>query len=218
MALPLGFSWNLPTQMTSVSGNLRLVGLAQRRMYRYVNFGEHMGSVISYQKTNCARSWNRFQIASPGKCGSFDGVIFECGSLNTAQSTGFRRPGDWLSPLSSKPKNRSAAPSFSAIPATSVLASLFQLPRKPSNDFTTMKPNLDKIDDAVLALLYLTSFTEGKDELALTRAWKSHDWDALDRLHKKGLISDPKKKAKSVVLSQEGRQLSEELFRRLFCE
>ena len=80
-----------------------------------------------------------------------------------------------------------------------------------------MKPNLDKIDDAVLALLYLTSFTEGKNELAFTRAWKGHDWDALDRLHKKGLISDPKKKAKSVVLSQEGRRLSEELFRRLFC-
>ena len=81
-----------------------------------------------------------------------------------------------------------------------------------------MKPNSDKIDDAVLALLYLTSFTEGKGELALTRAWKGLDWDALDRLHKKGLISDPKKKAKSVVLSLEGRRLSEELFRRLFCE
>jgi hypothetical protein len=25
------------------------------------------------------------------------------------------------------------------------------------DDFTTMKPNLDKIEDAVLALLYLTS-------------------------------------------------------------
>jgi len=81
-----------------------------------------------------------------------------------------------------------------------------------------MKPKLNKIDDVVLALLYLTSFTEGKDDLALTRAWKGHDWEALDRLHKKSLISDPKKKAKSVVLSQEGRQLSEELFRRLFCE
>jgi hypothetical protein len=81
-----------------------------------------------------------------------------------------------------------------------------------------MKPNLDKIDEAVLALLYLTSFAEGKGALALTRAWKGLDWEALDRLHKKGLISDPKKKAKSVVLSQEGRQLSEELFRRLFCE
>ena len=81
-----------------------------------------------------------------------------------------------------------------------------------------MKPNLDKIDDTVLALLYLTSFTEGKGEFAVTRAWKGHDWDALDRLHKKGLISDPKKKAKSVMLSKEGRQRSEELFRRLFCK
>lgn len=38
-----------------------------------------------------------------------------------------------------------------------------------------MKPNLDKIDDAVLALLHLTSFTEGKGEFAYTRAWKGHD-------------------------------------------
>ncbi len=81
-----------------------------------------------------------------------------------------------------------------------------------------MKPNPGKIDDAVLALLYLTSFTEGKGELAFTRSWKGHDWDALDRLHKKGLISDPKRKSKSVVLSKDGRRLSEELFQRLFCE
>ena len=53
-----------------------------------------------------------------------------------------------------------------------------------------MKPNTDKIDDAVLALLHLTSFTEGKGEFAFTRAWKGHDWEALDRLHQKGLISD----------------------------
>jgi hypothetical protein len=53
-----------------------------------------------------------------------------------------------------------------------------------------MKPSTDKIDDAVLALLHLTSFTEGKGELAFTRAWKGHDWGALDRLHQKGLISD----------------------------
>jgi len=44
-----------------------------------------------------------------------------------------------------------------------------------------MKPNLGKIDDAVLALLLLTSSTEGKVELAFTRAWKGHDWDALAR-------------------------------------
>ncbi len=81
-----------------------------------------------------------------------------------------------------------------------------------------MKPNIEKIDEAVLALLYLTSFTEGKGEFAFTRAWKGHDWEALNRLHEKGMISDPKSKAKSVVLTAEGRQRSEELFRRLFCE
>jgi hypothetical protein len=45
-----------------------------------------------------------------------------------------------------------------------------------------MKPDLDKIDDAVLALFYFASFTEGKGPLAVALAWKSHDWDALDRL------------------------------------
>ncbi|MGB8352565.1 MAG: DUF6429 family protein [Chthoniobacteraceae bacterium] len=81
-----------------------------------------------------------------------------------------------------------------------------------------MNPDLGKIDDAVLALLHLTSFTEGKDEYAITRAWKGHDWEALDRLHEKGLISDPKNKNKSVVFTEEGRKLAKELFRQLFCE
>jgi hypothetical protein len=81
-----------------------------------------------------------------------------------------------------------------------------------------MKPNLDKVDEAVLALLHLTSFTEGKGEFAYARAWKGHDWDALDRLHKKGLIGDPVGKAKSAVVTKEGRERSEELFRKLFCK
>ena len=81
-----------------------------------------------------------------------------------------------------------------------------------------MKPNLDKIDDAVLALLFLTSFTEGRHEFAVTRAWKGHDWDALDRLHQKGLIADPKNKNKSVVFTHAGQKRAEELFGRLFCE
>jgi hypothetical protein len=70
----------------------------------------------------------------------------------------------------------------------------------------------------VLALLHLTSFTEGKGEFAFTRAWKGHDWEALNRLHEKGLISDPKSKAKSVGLSQEGSQKAEALFQQLFCD
>jgi hypothetical protein len=81
-----------------------------------------------------------------------------------------------------------------------------------------MKANLDKINDAVLALLYLTRFREGGGDFAVTRAWKGHDWDALGRLHAKGLISDPVGKAKSVAFSEQGERRSEELFRRLFCE
>jgi hypothetical protein len=81
-----------------------------------------------------------------------------------------------------------------------------------------MNPNLDKIDDSVLALLYLTSFTEGKRELAITRAWKGHDWQALNRLYEKGLIFDPKNKNKSVVFTEDGLNKAEELFNRLFCE
>ena len=67
----------------------------------------------------------------------------------------------------------------------------------------------DKIDEAVLALLWLTLHDE-------RRAWKGFDWDALERLHARGLIADPVNKAKSVVLTDEGLRQSEELFRALF--
>jgi hypothetical protein len=75
-----------------------------------------------------------------------------------------------------------------------------------------MKQNTDKIDDTVLALLYLTSFSER----GLTRAWKGQDWDVLNRLHAKGWIGDPKSKAKSVVLTEEGATRSAQLFREMF--
>ena len=86
------------------------------------------------------------------------------------------------------------------------------------NTTAAAKPNLDRIDEAVLALLHLTSFCEGHGGFAVTRAWKGHDWDALGRLHAKGFISDPVGKAKSVVLSEAGQRRAEELFRRLFCD
>lgn len=70
----------------------------------------------------------------------------------------------------------------------------------------------EKIDEMVLALLYLTTF---RDKLEV-RAWKGLDWDSLNRLHEKGYISNPRSKAKSVMLSQEGARLSEELFRKHF--
>ena len=67
----------------------------------------------------------------------------------------------------------------------------------------------DKIDEAVLALLHLT-LHDG------ARAWKGHDWEALNRLRRKGMIENPVSKAKSVVLTDEGLAESERLFRRLF--
>jgi len=77
-----------------------------------------------------------------------------------------------------------------------------------------MEYDNDKIDDMVPALLYLTSF----DQKAAIRAWKSHDWDALYRLHEKGYTSDPKSKVKSVVFSEKGFVLSEELFKKHFAK
>jgi len=73
----------------------------------------------------------------------------------------------------------------------------------------TMNIDTDAIDEVVLALLYLT--LHDRD-----RAWKSFDWDALNRLHERGLIGDPVNKAKSVVLTDEGLRESEGLFEKHF--
>lgn len=75
-----------------------------------------------------------------------------------------------------------------------------------------MEYDKDKVDEMVLALLYLTT-TRGK---YAARAWKGLDWDAMNRLHQKGYISNPKSKALSVVLTEEGAKLSEELFFKYF--
>ena len=61
------------------------------------------------------------------------------------------------------------------------------------------EPALDeeRIDDAVLALLYL-GLHQGY------RTWKGFDWDAMDRLYEKDMISQPAGNAKSVVFTEEG--------------
>jgi hypothetical protein len=75
-----------------------------------------------------------------------------------------------------------------------------------------MDYDVDKLDEIVLALLHFNAFTDG----GIRRAWKGFDWDSLDRLHARGLIANPKSKARSVVLTEEGARLAEELFRRHF--
>lgn len=77
-----------------------------------------------------------------------------------------------------------------------------------------MEIDEEKVDEAVLALLYLTTF---KDKPGW-RAWKGHSWDVLDRLHRKGYISDPATKAKSVLLSEESAQRSRDLFEKYFAK
>jgi hypothetical protein len=72
-----------------------------------------------------------------------------------------------------------------------------------------MNIDTEKIDEAVLALLFLT-LHDG------SRAWKGLDWDALNRLHEKGFISNPISKAKSVMLTDKGLQESKRLFSKLF--
>jgi hypothetical protein len=73
----------------------------------------------------------------------------------------------------------------------------------------------DKVDEYTLALLYLV--THDRHEGYGARAWKGFDWDSLNRLHEKGLISNPVGKAKSVVMSEEGFKKAEELFKKHFA-
>jgi len=77
-----------------------------------------------------------------------------------------------------------------------------------------MEIDRKKVDEITLALLYLTTF---KDKHGL-RAWKSHDWDVLSRLHESGYIEDPVSKAKSVMLTDEGVELSKRLFEAHFMK
>lgn len=74
-----------------------------------------------------------------------------------------------------------------------------------------MDLDTNKIDDAVLALLYL-GLHDG------ARAWKGFDWDAMNRLHEAGHITDPRGKAKSVVFTEEGLERAEHLLHELFAK
>ncbi len=66
-----------------------------------------------------------------------------------------------------------------------------------------------KIEDAVLALLSVFASAQGQ-------VWKKYDFAVMDALFEKGLISDPKTRAQSIVLTavgeERGRQLAVQLF------
>lgn len=70
----------------------------------------------------------------------------------------------------------------------------------------------DKVDDVTLALLWLTTHSDDFGH----RAWKSFDWDTMDRLYQKGFIGSPKGKAKSVALTDQGAERAKQLFEQMF--
>ena len=67
----------------------------------------------------------------------------------------------------------------------------------------------DRLAEAALAILSLTLHGNG-------RVWKGLDWELMDLLHEKGWIVDPRSKAKSVVLTEEGEQLAAEFLQKHF--
>lgn len=72
-----------------------------------------------------------------------------------------------------------------------------------------MEIDTDAIDNVILALLYLT-LHDGN------RAWKGFEWNALHRLHERGLIDNPVNRTKSIVLTELGLQESQRLFEQYF--
>jgi hypothetical protein len=72
-----------------------------------------------------------------------------------------------------------------------------------------MELDTNKIDDAVLTLLYL-GLHDG------ARAWKGFDWEAMNRLHERGYITEPRGKAKLAVFTEEGLDRARSLLEKLF--
>lgn len=66
-------------------------------------------------------------------------------------------------------------------------------PASRSNRRVAAPIDTDNIDETVLELLRLTRHNRA-------RAWKGRDWEALNRLHRKGMIGDPVGVALSVVI------------------
>lgn len=70
-------------------------------------------------------------------------------------------------------------------------------------------------EDLTMLLLYMQSWREKVvDSVYVSRAWKGYDFDVLDRLREKGYVSGSRK-AKSVILTDEGVKRGKELKQKL---
>ena len=71
----------------------------------------------------------------------------------------------------------------------------------------------DKIDEVTLALLQLVKWEHKKLGIMF---FKGFDWETLARLYKKGYIENPKNTYKCIKFTDEGLELSKELFKEFF--
>lgn len=65
----------------------------------------------------------------------------------------------------------------------------------------------EKLAEVAIALMWLTLH----DTDISPRVWKGIDWAVLDLLYEKGWIDNPKSKSKSVLITEKGQKLGEEL-------
>jgi hypothetical protein len=68
-----------------------------------------------------------------------------------------------------------------------------------------MEHSASELDEADLALLYGNSSENNQEG----KAWKGAAWEAPERIYETGPTGGPKNKAKSVVLTEEGRRAVE---------
>jgi len=73
-----------------------------------------------------------------------------------------------------------------------------------------MEYDTDAVDDATLALMFLTLAHNG------TATWKGYSWEVTDRLYEKGYLGNPANKSKSILMTPEGMQRCEQLFQSMF--
>lgn len=71
---------------------------------------------------------------------------------------------------------------------------------------------IDDLAEVALAILSLTQHSDGFG----TRVWKGLDWELLDILYARGWIDNPKSKSKSLALSAEGIEMSEQFMMKHF--
>ena len=117
----------------------------------------------------------------------------------------------------------SVSPSAARVPAKPRVSDGTQTGGLDSADLPD-SADLGKVDDAALALLWLTAWRDAvvpagaldAPAAEVWRAWKGLGWDVLDRLHEAGYLDDPKTKARSVRLTPRGRSRAEALFETLF--